>query len=60
MKKCIFNIYETCVVVKNLNESFKLEFEIKDLEDFVKRYCSLCIKIYTMKYRSKWGVGVTL
>ncbi|HDD25972.1 MAG TPA: hypothetical protein ENF75_02660 [Acidilobales archaeon] len=62
--KCIFNLYEECIVKKNIEENFKVKLSIKDIDNFIKQYCSLCMKSYQLRNKGlrygRFGVGVTL
>ena len=68
--KCFFGLRGECIVIKNIAENMGRSVEeakseyLKDVETFIKIYCSYCIKAYAekrkMRFSGRFGVGVTL
>jgi len=68
--KCVFSLYDKCIVIKNVMDNLEdmkevnqlevINMMVKDLNEFIKRYCSMCVKVYSLKQRTRWGIGVTL
>jgi len=66
MCRCYFGLYRKCIVLENAKENLKdideLIEKFKNVEYWVRTFCSYCIKVHAEKRRKegRFGVGVTI